>query len=141
MGIHTEKIYSHLAGNPDITSLELLLGYDIIVRESTANMKLCKNLIPRDTISETAFNSMFDDEYMNPVLTLDAIIGSSDKSLFKIIDAIARGESYSSIAERLYLSDSAFRYKLNKIFNITNTSSKNELKQLRNSINLKDDEK
>ena len=139
MGIQAEKIYHHLTENPDITSLELQVGYDIIVRESTQYLEFCSNYIPEVNINEPTINSMFEDEYIKPFIGLDAIASSADASLIQILDGIAAGESYSSIAERLYLSDSAFRYKLNKIFSLTNTNSKNELKQLRQNIKLKED--
>ena len=136
LGRQASRIYAHLADNADITSLELFIDYDMIIRKSTDNRTLTKSRHDEIFEADPNINNMFDDKEVKPIIGLDSILSLPDKSLIKILDSISNDESYNYIAEKLYLSDSAFRYKLNKIFGFTGASSKKELKELRDSITL-----
>lgn len=140
MGRQVRKIYSYLTDNPEVTSLELLVGYDVIVRESTG----CKEFKPEDythTVNfEPCINSIFNDEMLRGIVGIDTVLSCDDDTMKMILKGISEDMSYSALAEKLYLSDSAFRYKLNKIFNLSNIQSKSKLKQVLNTLNLKDDE-
>ena len=138
LGRQASKIYAHLADNTDITSLELFIDYDVIIRKSTDYRTLTKSNHDEIIEFDPLTSSMFDDKDVKPIIGLDSILSLPDKTLIKILDSISNDESYNYIAEKLYLSDSAFRYKLNKIFGFTGVSSKRDLKELRDSITLED---
>jgi len=137
MGTQTRKAYYYLSDNPSVSSVSILVDYDIIVRESTLNIKFENDSSIISNNFEPCTHTIFDDGKIRGIIGLDAVFGSSDTSLTMILKGIANDVSYSALAEKLYLSDSAFRYKLNKIFALTHTKSKNELKDLLNDLNLK----
>ena len=137
MGTQARKAYYYLTDTPSVSSVSILVDYDIIVRESTQNIKFENNCSIISNSFEPCTHTIFDDDQISKIIGLDSVFGSSDISLTMILKGIVSGVSYSALAEKLYLSDSAFRYKLNKIFALTHTKSKNELKDLLNDLNLK----
>ncbi len=137
MGVQARKAYYYLSDNPSVSSAGILVDYDIIVRESTDNINFENTFSIASNDFEPCTHTMFDDDNMNKIIGLDAVFGSSDASLVMILKGIMNDVSYSALAENLYLSDSAFRYKLNKIFALTHTQSKNELKELLNRVRFK----
>lgn len=138
MGSQTRKTYHYLLENPSVTSVEVLVDYDIIVRESTQNKEFKKDFHFDNTSIEPSIKSIFDDENLKKIMGIDFILGSDDKTLAMILKGIYEYIPYGALAESLYLSDSALRYKLNKIFTVTHTNSKTELKKLIETLNLKD---
>ena len=137
MGAQARKAYYYLSENPNISSMTILVDYDIIVRESTANMCFERNYSMDTNSFEPCTHTIFDDAKVMKIIGIDRVFASGDASLIQILKGILNDESYSNLAEKLYLSDSAFRYKLNKIFSYTHTQSKSELKELLDSLNLK----
>ena len=89
---------------------------------------------------EPCINSIFNDEMLRGIVGIDTVLSCDDDTMKMILKGISEDMSYNALAEKLYLSDSAFRYKLNKIFNLSNRQSKSKLKQVLNTLNLKDDE-
>lgn len=140
MGMQTRKVYHYLLENPSVNSMEVLVDYDVIVRESTKNSEFKTEYHKELSNFAPCEKSIFDDESLKKIMGMDFILASCDKTLSMILDGIYNDISYSALAEKLYLSDSALRYKLNKIFTHTNTKSKSELKKLIETLNLKDDE-
>lgn len=132
MGTQARKAYYYLDDNPSVSSVSILVDYDIIVRESTQNIELGIDSYIFSNKFEPCTRTILDDEKIKRIIGLDAIFGSPDISLAMILNGIANDVSYSALAEKLYLSDSAFRYKLNKIFALTHTNSKTELKDFLN---------
>ena len=110
MGTQARKAYYYLSDNPSVSSVSILVDYDIIVRESTLNIKFENDSSIISNNFEPCTHTIFDDGKIRGIIGLDAVFGSSD---------------------------TAFRYKLNKIFALTHTKSKNELKDLLNDLNLK----
>ena len=140
MGRQTRKIYNYLTDNPEVTSLEVLVDYDVIVRESTGEKELDEDGYIRTTVFDPCVHSIFSDELLRRIAGIDTVLSYDDKTMKMILKGIAENVPYSALAEKLYLSDSAFRYKLNKIFNLSNIQSKSELRQALNILNLKEDE-
>ncbi|MBE7038528.1 MAG: LacI family transcriptional regulator [Ruminococcaceae bacterium] len=140
MGTQTRKVYHYLLENPSVKSIEVLVDYDIIVRESTDKKEFKLDYHTDMSNFEPCHISIFDDENLKKIMGMDFILESYDKTLSMILDGIYNDIPYGALAEKLYLSDSALRYKLNKIFTYTNTKSKSELKKLIETLNLKDDE-
>ncbi len=103
------KAYYYLDDNPSVSSVSILADYDIIVRESTQNIELGIDSYIFSNKFEPCTRTILDDEKIKRIIGLDAIFGSPDISLAMILNGIANDVSYSALAEKLYLSDSAFR--------------------------------
>ena len=138
MGTQARKAYFYLSENPCVSSVSILVDYDIIVRKSTQNIKFESGCSIISNNFEPCTHTIFNDGKISKIIGLDAIFGSSDTSLAMILKGIMNGDSYGALAEKLYLSDSALRYKLNKIFTLTHTKSKNELKEFLESLSITD---
>ncbi len=139
MGRQARKIYAYLTDNPEVTSLELLVGYDVIVRESTGQKEFKEDVYTRTAPFEPCIHSIFNDKMLRGIVGIDTVLGYDDNTMKMILKGIAEDIPYTALAEKLYFSDSAFRYKLNKIFNLANIQSKSELKRVLNTLNLKED--
>ncbi len=138
MGRQARKIYSYLSDNPEVESLELLVGYDVIVRESTGANEFKPDVHTFTSNVEPLINSIFDDKMLSGIVGIDTVLSCDDDTMKMILKGIAEDVPYSALAEKLYLSDSAFRYKLNKIFTLANIQSKSELKRVLNTLNLRE---
>ncbi len=138
MGRQARKIYGYLSDNPEVESLELTVGYDVIVRESTGMREFKPDGHTYTSDVEPCINSIFDDKMLSGIVGIDTVLGYDDDTMKMILKGIAEDVPYGALAERLYLSDSAFRYKLNKIFSLTGIQSKSELKRVLNTLNLKE---
>lgn len=114
MGTQARKAYYYLDDNPSVSSVSILADYDIIVRESTQNIELGIDSYIFSNKFEPCTRTILDDEKIKRIIGLDAIFGSPDISLAMILNGIANDVSYSALAEKLYLSYSAFRCKLLK---------------------------
>ncbi len=138
MGRQARKIYGYLSDNPEVESLELTVGYDVIVRESTGLLEISPDTQTHTPDIEPCINSIFDDKMLGGIIGLDTVLGYDDDTMRMILKGIAEDVPYGALAEKLYLSDSALRYKLNKIFALTGIQSKSELKRVLNALNLKE---
>ncbi len=133
MGQQALKTYIHLLNNPEIISCNVCVNYKIISRESTKSLSLPTYNNTKIT-DNTLFQSTFSDTKVKKLLGLDQILSTTDATMEKIIYGIMNDTPYSKLAEELYLSDTAFMYKLKKLFTVTNTKSKKELSDLLNTI-------
>ena len=130
MGIQAAKIYSYLMANKDVNSVNVFVDYDIIIRESTGKAEIIKKSSQLMDNFLPCHSSMFNDDFISKITALDAVIYNADETTMKILRGIVNDISYAKLAETLFLSDTALRYRLNKIFSMTYCSSRKELKEL-----------
>lgn len=95
--------------------MKISLPSYIIPRESTA-------FIPDEAAAIAAHShESADDFYSIPLVSalvrLDDCLSRRDSLDFKILSHLMRGESYESMGESLFISGSALRYRLHKIYN------------------------
>lgn len=134
VGNQTFKLYKHLSKNPMLLSCSATLNSQIIARESTKSTY--KN-ISRKIILEEDIQSTFEPSYekkLSSIYLLEKTISSIDEVDFKILHGLITNISYEVLAENIYLSNSAFRYRLNKLFALTGTKSKVALINLINNF-------
>ena len=130
MGVQAAKIYSYLMANKDVNSVNVSVDYDIIIRESTGSAEKAQQNLSFEGEFLPCQKSMFNDAFIGKITALDEAIYNADETTIKIMQGIVQDISYDKLAEMLYLSDTAFRYRLNKIFSMTYCGSRKELKEL-----------
>ena len=95
--------------------MKISLPSYIIPRESTA-------FLPDEAVAIPAHpHESADDFYSIPVVSslvrLDDCLSRRDSLDFKILSHLMQGESYEAMGESLFISGSALRYRLHKIYN------------------------
>ncbi len=130
VGEQTYNVWRFLmsSDNPDKTSLKITVPSRIMVGESTAGQQPVFGQPP----ASPTLNA--DQFYYNPVISelvgLDYCISQRDELDMRIIKAIVDKENYESIGEKNYISSSALRYRLNKIFADAGVNSRVEFEDL-----------
>lgn len=111
----------------------ILYGYlktEILLRGST---KEIKKPLPGKAIFQEEIASAFEPTFerdLKSIYALENTLITMDETDRKIIDGLLQNEPYSFLAEKLYLSDSAFKYRLYKLFAATGCSGRADLTEL-----------
>lgn len=72
MGTQARKAYYYLSDNPSVSSVSILVDYDIIVRESTLNIKFENDSSIISNNFEPCTHTIFDDGKIRGIIGLDA---------------------------------------------------------------------
>ena len=130
VGEQTYNVWRFLmsSDSPDRTSIKITVPSRIIVGESTGSHQPGFGQPP-------ASPSLSDDQfYYNPIISelvgLDYCISQRDTLDMRIIKAIIDKENYEHISEKYFISSSALRYRLNKIFADAGVGSRVEFEEL-----------
>ncbi|MBE7092908.1 MAG: hypothetical protein E7365_07015 [Clostridiales bacterium] len=128
--LHAIKLFYFLTQNPEISNCNICIDCNVIPRETT------NFFTPNTTVSfdlgivEHDSQSIINDIPLKQILGLDEILNSTDKINSQILLGIHQNLTLSEISEKLYISATALRYRMKKIYQLTNTHSKQELYQL-----------
>lgn len=110
------------------TALKITVPSRILVRESTAGRLI-----------EQGQTVMFpdlkaDSFYVNPKITvlvgIEHCISQRDAIDFRVLGGLMSGQSYEEISDRLFISGSTLRYRLNKIFTDAGVKTRQEFEML-----------
>ena len=110
------------------TALKITVPSRILVRESTAEKTIGNDpSLMMPTLQEDRF-------YMNPTISvlvsIENCISQRDRIDFHIMNELMTGNSYEEIADRLYISSSTLRYRLNKMFADADVKTRQEFETL-----------
>ena len=110
------------------TALKITVPSRILVRESTG----CQIIGNDQTVVMPALQA--DTFYYNPAISvlvsIEACISQRDRIDFHVMNDLMEGKSYEEIADRLYISGSTLRYRLNKIFADAGVKTRQEFEAL-----------
>jgi DNA-binding LacI/PurR family transcriptional regulator len=130
VGIQTINLFRSLSKNPDLLSCTATLKSEIIYRNST---RWQKQPLPGKAIFTENITSAFEptfESHLKNVYALENTLMTMDDTDRKIISGLLQKESYNRLAENLFLSDTAFKYRLYKLFSATNCKNRTELTEL-----------
>lgn len=133
VGTQVLTLHRLLSQNPDLQACTETLKSDIIFRESTKKTAHHSTLFDNNVLFTDEFFSDFtpaDKQDLNRLYALENTIGKMDETDYKIIHGLLDGVSYQLLAENLFLSDTAFKYRLQKLFASTGCKSRVEFVQL-----------
>ena len=133
VGKQVITLYSMLSNNPDLLACTETLKSDIIFRGSTK--KAVPDMTPLDkpVLFADEFFTDFnpaDEQHLKKLYALENAIGKADETDCKLIHGLLDGISYQTLAEKLFLSDTAFKYRLQKLFASIGCKTRTELVQL-----------
>lgn len=133
VGAQVVQLYRNLIKNPDLLSCTATLRSEIIPRESTKQLStpIETKIIFLEEIG-SAFEPTFERD-LKPIYALENAIVNMDEIDQQMIHGLLQNISYNELAEQLYLSDSAFKYRLYKLFSTTGTENRAELVKVFNN--------
>ena len=119
--------YAHLYKNPCAVALTVKVTANLTVRASTNfDPDPGEDLI--STLEKQVPNvDFYDDPVIREIFRVEELLASCDELDRGILDGILHGETYPSIAERLYTSENVISYRIKKMCKITATEKKSEL--------------
>ena len=123
-------LYRILLESPSINSLCSTFDYKIIYRQST---KINTDTVQSSLVLNDSYTPLMAPDYekaMKPIWNIANTYATIDDVDRKIIYGIIHNLSNTEIANSVYVSDSTLHYRLNKLYDLTNTNGKNEIKEL-----------
>lgn len=110
-------VHDHL---PEPTSIKVLVPSKLIFRASTDYKPEVPHIIDREilkeTVNECTDNQFFTDELITSQIRIENCLHQLDEIDQQIIVGIMQGKTYETLAEELFMSISAIRYRRDKIF-------------------------
>ena len=127
LGRQAVLTYSHLYKNPCDVALSVKVEAKLTVRASTNfDPDPGQNLVT--SLKKQVPNvDFYDDPVIKKIFRVEALLLNSDELDRGILDGILNGETYPSIAERLYTSENVISYRIKRMCKLTGTSKKSEL--------------
>lgn len=127
LGRQAVLTYAHLYKNPCAVALSVKVEAKLTVRASTAfDPDPGEDLVT--TLNKQVPNvDFYDDPIIQDIFRVEELLLNCDELDRGILDGILDGETYPSIAERLYTSENVISYRIKKMCKITGTVKKSEL--------------
>ncbi|MBQ4556306.1 MAG: substrate-binding domain-containing protein [Clostridia bacterium] len=127
LGRQAVLTYSYLYKNPCDVALSVKVEARLTVRQST-NFDPDPGHDLVTTLKKQVPNvDFYDDPVIQSIFRIEALLLSCDELDRGILEGILAGETYPSIAERLYTSENVISYRIKRMCKITETSKKSEL--------------
>lgn len=127
VGEQVFKLYRNLSKNEVLLSCSATINSQIIARETTKKTykEINKKVLFKDSIA-TAFEPSFE-KCLKPLYKLEESLAQMDELDYKIINGLINDIPYDKLSEMIFLSNSALRYRLKKIFSLTGCDNKSAL--------------
>ena len=127
LGRQAVLTYAYLYKNPCDIALSVKVEAKLTVRQST-NFDPDRGEDIVTTLKKQVPNvDFYDDPIISSIFRIEALLLSCDELDRGILDGILSGETYPSIAERLYTSENVISYRIKRMCKITETNKKSEL--------------
>lgn len=125
-------LHRMLSQNPDLQTCTETLKSEIIFRGSTKKAPDTAPLNNPILLSDEFFPEFnpADEQHLKSLYALENTIGNIDEIDYKIIHGLLEGFSYQALAEKLFLSDTAFKYRLQKLYASVGCKTRAEFLQL-----------
>ncbi len=115
MGSEAVKLYHRLADGKTNAHISVSLPCHLMVRESAPLTDAFARKARKKTLASPAESNYFASEDTRNIIAIEAMFQSGDAIDREILFGIARGESSDELAERLFFTDRAVRYRISKI--------------------------
>lgn len=133
VGKQVLTLHRILSQNLDLQACTETLKSDIIFRGSTKKAASDATPLENPILLTNEFFSDFnpaDEQHFRKLYALESTIEKIDNTDYKIIKGLLDGISYQALAEKLFLSDTAFKYRLHKLFASIGCKTRAEMLQL-----------
>ena len=127
LGRQAVLTYTYLYKNPCDVALSVKVEAKLTVRASTNFDPDGGEEITTSLSKQVPNVDFYDDPVIREIFRVESLLLQSDDLDRGILDGILSGETYPSIAERLYTSENVISYRIKRMCKITNTTKKSEL--------------
>lgn len=118
------RLYELLQKNPEISSANINIKSDILVRATTKYIPY----IERNTITESLCpdtrNGFFEDAEIKDLISIEKILENITDTDLIILNDILNGKSYEAIGQELFMSTNGVKYRLNKLLSQSEISGR-----------------
>ena len=115
MGAEAVRLYHRLSDRKSNAHITVSLPCQLVIRESAPLTDLFTDKNCKTKPIAPAISRYFSSEDTQNVIAIEAMFQSGDAIDREILFGIARGESSDALAERLFFTDRAVRYRIAKI--------------------------
>jgi len=143
VGIQAVENHIYIKKNPNILSQFTTIKSTIITRASTefrCEFKEAENIL-LSVMSDHCIemlqsneNSFYSDIYVADILKLENMFQNMDSIDDGILSGISQGHTYDTLTEELNISESTVKYRIKKLLNYSNMSSRRELVTIIDSL-------
>lgn len=127
LGRQAVLLYAHLFKNPCDVAVTAKVEAKLTPRAST-NFDPDTRAIPIPSLTKQVPNvDFYDDPVIRNIFSVEALLLACDDLDRGILDGILSGETYPSIAERLYTSENVISYRIKRMCKIADCQKKSEL--------------
>ena len=133
VGTQVLTLHRLLSQNPNLQACTETLKSNIIFRGSTQKTASDSTLLDKPLPFSDDFFTDFipaDKQHLQQLYNLENTIVKMDETDYKIIHGLLDNISYHALAEKLFLSDTAFKYRLQKLFASIGCKTRVELVEL-----------
>jgi len=113
-----------LNGYSDLSSVSLNVRCDIIAKDGMIELD---QDTPSTKEAVTNLNSRAYHSHIGDALMLEKILCNCDRVDIDILEGIIRKESYSKIAARVHISENTIGYRIKRLMQFAETTSKDEM--------------
>jgi hypothetical protein len=127
VGEQVFNLFKSLSKSEVLLSCSATISSQIVERDTTkkAYKQVDKNAFLKDNKSNV-FEPSFE-KCLKPLYKLEEALAQMDHLDYKIIGGLLNNLTYDKLSETIFLSTSALRYRLKKIFSLTECSNKSTL--------------
>lgn len=129
-GAAAMSIYKTITRNEYVTTVEISLGVQLHVRESTGNLPYRAPSHPRVSPREERQNPFFQDYDVERMRKMEILFNRCDEIDREILHHLEHDRSYAAIAEQSYISETAVKYRVKNMEALCGVNSRAELKEL-----------
>lgn len=101
--------------NPDIAFTDTHIKYDICIRQTTKGLNLCNEPLEIPKADNENLINIYHDEELQEIMKVENIMRNCDSIDMQIIDSLQAKQTYESIADKLFISLSAVKYRIKNL--------------------------
>lgn len=129
MGAEAVRLYHRLSDRKTDAHITVSLPCHLVIRESAPLTVSSTHEHAEDKMILPAVSRYFSEEETQNVIQMESIFQSGDAIDREILFGIARGERSDELAERLFFTDRAVRYRISKMTKRNNFQCREELEK------------
>lgn len=118
------ELYRILSKNKSVSSLTLQLSCDFVIGETTDFLPAPDSLDSSFKIMEKEDDLYYTDSEIKEMMNAEKLLINCDDQDLLIIEKLLCNKSSTDIAADLFMSQSAIKYKIKKMYNICNVHSR-----------------
>lgn len=120
-GVEAVRIFEQTKKHPHLSSITSCILWEFPARQTPAANPAFPLALPP---GEEAF---YDDRELSELLILDRFFTHADPTDRQLFRSLVRGESYDTIAEHCFLTESGIKYRVKRLLGASKAESREEL--------------